>query len=382
MVRVLTLVDAFRLGGAETLIANLGRVASTAGFEMEVLSLSPPSEEHSKLEPLLVESGLTPRYLGVRRTLDPRAPRALARAIKESGADVVHAHLEMAITLGVPAARLAGRKAISTFHNVHRPLPGRAAWRERLAVEVASRGYQTIFVSEASRISFAERYRPSGSIPKNWTVVHNGVDLDHFSPGPALLPSEFGLTDRPVVTVLAAHRDFKGISHAVDAWPTVRAARPDARMLLVGAGNETQNLRRQVDEAGLGDDIVFAGARSDVAEILRASDVVLLPSIYGENLPTVLIEAAGCGRPVVASRIGGIPDIVDDGRTGVLTDPGDPNAIAAALVGLLDDPDRRATMGVAARAHVEQYFDAVNWARQLRARYEEAADGRAVGTAA
>ncbi|GAA3394237.1 glycosyltransferase family 4 protein [Cryptosporangium minutisporangium] len=382
MVRVLTLVDAFRLGGAETLIAQLGRVAGTAGFEMDVLSLLPPSDEHSKLEPLLRESGLTPRYLGIRRTLDPRAPRLLAAAIKESGADVVHAHLEMAMTLAVPAAKLAGRKALCTFHHVHRPLPGRAAWREKLAVEVASRSYRTIFVSEASRASFAEKYRKSGRIPKNWVVVHNGVDLAHFSPGPSLMPPEFGLTGRPVVTVLAAHRDFKGITHAVRAWPLVRAARPDARLLLVGAGNETENLGRQVTEAGLQDDVVFAGARSDVAAILRASDVVLLPSTYGENLPTVLIEAAGCARPVVASRIGGIPDIVEDGVTGLLTPPGDADAIADALISLLDDPSRRAAMGVTARSHVEQHFDAVNWARQLRGLYEEAAAGRPVGTAA
>ena len=379
MVRVLTLVDAFRLGGAETLIAQLGRVAKTAGFEMDVLSLLPPSEERSKLAPLLVEAGLTPHYLGITRTLDPRAPGALAKAIRESGADVVHAHLEMAITLGVPASRLAGRKAICTFHHVHRPLPGRAAWREKLAVEVASRSYQTIFVSEASRISFAEKYRKSGSIPKNWTVVHNGVDLSHFSPGYSRLPVEFGLDGRPVVTVLAAHRDFKGIRHAVEAWPIVRATRPDARMLLVGAGNETENLRRQVTGAGLDGDIVFAGTRSDVADILRASDIVLLPSVYGENLPTVLIEAAGCAKPVVASRIGGIPDIVDDGQTGLLTPPADPGAIAAALLTLLNNPERRVAMGEAARIHVEKHFDAINWARQLRALYEEAA-GQTVGS--
>ncbi|TQS41328.1 glycosyltransferase family 4 protein [Cryptosporangium phraense] len=372
MVRVLTLVDAFRLGGAETLIAQLGRVAGTAGFEMDVLSLSPPSEEHSKLEPLLRESGLTPRYLGVRRTLDPRAPRLLANAIKESGADVVHAHLEMAMTLAVPAAKMAGRNAICTWHHVHRALPGRAAWREKLALEVSSRAYRTIFVSEASRKSFADKYRPGKPLPKNWVVVHNGVDLAHFSPGPALMPPEFGVTGRPVVTVLAAQRDFKGITHAVDAWPKVRAARPEARMLLVGSGDEHENLRCQVAEAGLQDDIIFTGARSDVVDILRASDVVLLPSTYGENLPTVLIEAAGCARPVVASRIGGIPDIVEDGVTGLLTPPGDPSAIADALISLLDDPSRRAAMGVTARSHVEQHFDAVNWARQLKSLYEEA----------
>jgi glycosyltransferase involved in cell wall biosynthesis len=373
MVRVLTLLDAFRLGGAETLIAQLGRVATAAGFEMDVLSLLAPSEERSKIAPLLIEAGLRPQYLGITRTLDLRAPGALAKAIRKSGADVVHAHLEMAITLGVPAARLAGRKAICTFHHVHRPLPGRAAWREKLAVEMASRSFRTIFVSEASRISFAEKYRKNGVIPPNWVVVHNGVDLAHFSPGPGVMPPEFGVAGRPVVTVLAAHRDFKGITHAVEAWPLVRASRPDARLLLVGSGNETESLRRQVAVGGLTEDVIFAGARSDVVDILRASDVVLLPSIYGENLPTALIEAAGCAKPVVASRIGGIPDIVDDGRTGLLTPPGDAAAIARALLTLLDEPVRRKAIGEAARVHVEEHFDAMKWARQLRMLYETGA---------
>jgi glycosyltransferase involved in cell wall biosynthesis len=373
MVRVLTLLDAFRLGGAETLIAQLARVARAAGFEMDVLSLLAPSEERSTLAPLLIEAGLKPQYLGITRTLDPRAPAALAKAIRKSGADVVHAHLEMAITLGVPAARLAGRKAICTFHHVHRPLPGRAAWREKLAVEMASRSFRTIFVSEASRISFAKKYRKNGAIPPNWVVVHNGVDLAHFSPGPGVMPSEFGVAGRPVVTVLAAHRDFKGITHAVEAWPLVRASRPDARLLLVGSGNETESLRRQVAVGGLTEDVIFAGARSDVVDILRASDVVLLPSIYGENLPTALIEAAGCAKPVVASRIGGIPDIVEDGRTGLLTPPGDATAIARALLTLLDEPVRRKAIGEAARVHVEEHFDAMKWARRLRMLYETGA---------
>jgi glycosyltransferase involved in cell wall biosynthesis len=372
-VRVLTLVDAFRLGGAETLIAQLGRVARTAGFEMDVLSLQAPSEERSRLAPLLMEAGLRPQYLGITRVLDPRGPGALVKAIRKSGADVVHAHLDMAITLGVPAARLVGRQAICTFHHIHRPLRGRAAWREKLAVEVASRSFRTIFVSEASRISFAQKYRKNGAIPPNWVVVHNGVDLVHFSPGPAVMPPEFGVAGRPVVTVLAVHREVKGITHAVEAWTLVRAARPDARLLLVGAGNETESLRRQVAVRGLTEDVIFAGARSDVVDILRASDVVLLPSTYGENLPTALIEAAGCAKPVVASRIGGIPDIVEDGRTGLLTPPADATAIARALLTLLNDPARRMAIGEAARVHVEEHFDVMQWARRLRTLYEKGA---------
>src|SRR4051794_8654837 len=159
-VRVLTLLDAYRLGGAETLIAQLARVSAAADLELLVLSLHGPSEERATLAPLLEQAGVVPQYLGARRTLDLPAFRRLVDHIRAADVDVVHAHLEMSITMGVPAARLAGVPAVSTFHHVHRPLTGRASARERLAVEVASRGAATVFVSQASLDSFAERYRP------------------------------------------------------------------------------------------------------------------------------------------------------------------------------------------------------------------------------
>ena len=107
--RVLTVVDAFRLGGAETLIAQLGRVAAQADLDLQVLSILDRGPDRSALEPMLRDVGLEPHYLGVRRTLDPTAVPRLVSFIKHSGADVVHAHLEMAMTLALPAAALAGR---------------------------------------------------------------------------------------------------------------------------------------------------------------------------------------------------------------------------------------------------------------------------------
>ena len=308
--RVLTVVDAYRLGGAETLIAQLARVAAAAAdVELSVLSLHGPSDDRSKLAPLLEAAGLEPRYLGTKRTLDVPAFGRLVKFIRKADVDVVHTHLEMATTLGVPAAALAGTPSVSTFHHVHRTLSGRASARERLAVEAAKRSAATIFVSQASLKSFADRYcrRPP---PSSWKVVHNGIDVDYFTPhrsgSTVSILDDFGLERRRVVTVLAALRDFKGIRHAVDAWPDVLKRYPDARLLLVGSGPEEEALRAQVDAAQLTDAVLFAGMRSDIPEILRVSEVVLLPSVYGENLPTVLMEAGACGRPVVASNVGGI----------------------------------------------------------------------------
>lgn len=383
--RVLTVVDALKLGGAETLIAQLGRVSAEAGIELSVLSLHGRSPERSRLEPLLRESGVEPEYLGVRRTLDVSGFRRLVGHLRQTRPDVVHAHLEMAMTMAIPAARRAGIPAVGTFHHVHRPLSGRASGRERLAVEIATRSAAAIFVSQASLNSFAERYRRSRPVPASWTVVHNGIDLDYFTPqaggGMAPLPADLGLDPAgtgPVITILAALRDFKGITHAIDAWPAVLAGQPTARLLLVGSGEQEQSLRAQVARLGLAGSVIFAGMRSDVPDVLRGSDLVVLPSIYGENLPTVLMEAGGCGRPVVASDVGGISDIVADGETGLLTPPGDSPAIAAAVLRLLADADLRDRMGEAGRRRMERLFDARLWARSLHAVYRKAidADGR------
>lgn len=371
--RVLIIIDAFRLGGAETLIAQLGRVATGCGLEIDVLSLHGPSEEHAKLAPMLEQAGLQPRYLGIARTLDPLGFVRLVQAIKASKADIVHAHLEMAMTLAIPAAALAGVPSVCTFHHVYRPLSGRAAAREKLAVKVAMQSQATIFVSQASLKSFADQYRQGKPVPTNWTVVHNGIDLDHFAPAapPERPVAEFGHADARTVTVLAALRDFKGIMHAVRAWPAVIAAHPDARLLLVGSGSEEQALRAAVAELNVTDSVLFAGMRSDIPEILRASEMVVLPSIYGENLPTVLMEAGGCARPVIASDVGGISDIVADGETGLLVKPGDEAGLAAAMIGLLDDPERGHRLGLAGRQHMERQFDARLWARNLRKVYEQ-----------
>src|SRR3712207_356351 len=173
--RVLVVLDAFRLGGAETLIAQLARVAASADLELDVLSVLGPSPDRSRLAPMLSDAGVEPEYLGARRTVDPTAFTRLVRRIRRDRPDVVHAHLEMAMTLALPAAALVGVPAVGTFHHVHRPVSGRQAARERLAVEVATRSEAAVFVSRASLTSFADQYRPGRPPPPSWTVVPNGI---------------------------------------------------------------------------------------------------------------------------------------------------------------------------------------------------------------
>ncbi|MCH9734656.1 MAG: glycosyltransferase family 4 protein [Actinomycetia bacterium] len=372
-VRALVLVDAFRMGGAETLLAPMIVASRDTDVRMDVMGVLSEAPNSEKTMKILSDEGIATRSLGIRRTLDPLGVPRLAGVIRREGYDVVHAHLELAMTLAVPAAALARRPAVCTFHHVMRPLTGRAAGRERLAVEAATRSRRVLFVSEASRLSFQEAYRPR-RMPSNWEVMHNGIDLTNFTPGegdPAVRAQLSGGRTGPLVVLSAAFRDFKGIPVAIRAWPAVRERFPDAVLSLVGGGELESDLRRLVADEGLDDSVVFAGVRTDMPEVYRCADVVLLPSLYGENLPTVLIEASATGRAVAASRIGGIPDIVIDNETGLLFESGSEQGLFEAVCRLLDDAELRQRLGAAARERASAEFSATAWVARLRSTYLE-----------
>lgn len=374
--RVLMVIDSLRLGGAERVLATLSAMAPAAGFRFEVAVLSSPGSHRSVMEPVLAAAGVRIRYLSINRLSDPRALPRLVGAVRASGCDVVHAHLEDAATLVPPAARIAGRRTVCSFHHVAVPLPRREKLKERLAVAVANRSAGVVFVSRSSLESFAHAY---GGARENWCVIENAVDLDVFTVEPAIMPPEFMVPDgAPVVTMVGALRSRKGQDAALDAWPLVRQSFPEARLLFVGDGPERDGLLRRARALGVAERVIFAGTRTDVSQLLRASSLVVLPSEH-EALPTTLIEAAACGVPVVATDIDGIPEVVIDGETGLLVPLGDEEALARNVTALLGDAPRRARMGQNARAMAEDRFNSHRWAERLCEVYDQAARMRRSG---
>jgi glycosyltransferase involved in cell wall biosynthesis len=381
-VKILVVIDSLSFGGAENVLVTLAAEAPRLGLALDVLSLAPPTDGRDAWLPRLHGAGLKPEFLGVERLVQRDAVPTLARAITRSGCDVVHAHLETASTLAPIAARLARRPALCTLHHVPVPLTGREAWRERLAVMIGSRSAGLIMVSHASYDGFAARY-PRSYDPSRWKVVRNGVDLERFRPLAAnerrTLPAELGVPpDVPVVAVVGHMRIGKGQDIAVRAWPHVLSVEPEARLLLVGDGPLEQGLRRLARDLGVDSHVVFAGARDDVHEILPRTTLVLLPTRM-EALPTALLEAAACGVPAVATRVGGVPEVVIDGKTGWLVDHLVPEDFADALCSALQGPTERERRGLAARGLAEQSFSSRDWARQLSASYAAVAAGRRVG---
>ena len=211
-------------------------------------------------------------------------------------------------------------------------------------------------------------------MPSNWEVVHNGVDLTQFTQGPAdpRVREELGANAGPLVVIPGVFRDFKGIPVGIEAWRAVRKKFPDAVLTLVGDGDLAGEYRRQVDAAGLQESVVFAGSRTDMPAVYRAADIVLAPSLPKENLPTTLIEASACGRPIVTTTAGGIPEIVVAGETGLMVPPDDPVALATAICDVIEHPELASRLGAAAIVRAQQDFSVMAAASNLRKLYESA----------
>jgi glycosyltransferase involved in cell wall biosynthesis len=373
--KVFIVIDSFSFGGAERLLATLARSGPAAGLELQVASLAPYTAENTGMLTVLRSTGIPLSTIAVPRLAHLRAIPKIAMAIRRSGCDIVHAHLGYSATLAPPAAMITGRPTLCSFHTMPETLHGREVVKDWLAVSVASRSAGLIFVSAASMRAFANRYPVN---PRTWSVVPNGIDVEEFSPAPATFPAELGVPEgAPVATLVGVMRPPKGHVVAIAAWPSVLRRVPEAHLLFVGGGPEEEALRQQARLLGVADRVVFAGFRSDVPRLLRASALAVLPT-ETEALPTSLIEAHACGKAVVATDVGGVPEVVADGESGLLVPSGDPGRFAEAVVELLLDPDRRASMGVAGRRIATTRFDMNDWARRLRAMYQAALAGQPV----
>jgi glycosyltransferase involved in cell wall biosynthesis len=369
--KVFILIDSLDVGTAGQFLSTLAKVASSEQLELKVASLQPASAKSGTIVGRLGEQGIEPTFLDIRGLSDLRSVHNVADAIRGSRCHIVHAHLSYASTLVPAAARLAQRPSVCTLYGLPRQGSGRDALKERLCISAAGRSRALMFVSEAALMQFAARYsrRPS------WRVVRNGIDTKTWSPGTGRLPRRLRIpAGAPVISFTGSLRANKGHALAIAAWQSVLSSVPEARLVIVGEGPEKVTLRRQVKRAGLHDRVLFAGRIDDereMVDIVRASDIALLPS-YGEALPIALVEASACARPVVATDVGGVREVVSDGVSGTLVPPGQISAISDAAIDLLQNPERRTRMGQEGRILVEERFNMYGWAHRLADTYAEA----------
>lgn len=285
--------------------------------------------------------------------------RRLARLVDQESPDVVVAHSPVPFMADVAASASGDRPFVLTYHAG--PLAKGRPLFDATATVYEKLGLRRLLKQAAAVVHYSPEFgRVNARLLEDKVhVVAPGVDLAQFSPnGPA--PPE-----RSVLYVGRMERSsrWKGVRHLVDAVPQVLQAVPELTVDLVGSGDDVPSLRRYVRSKGLDGVVKFHGALTGHAlvERYRQATLVVLPSTTAaESFGMVLLEAAACGRPAVASRVGGIPSAVLDGETGLLVPPGDAEALGEAVTTILDDGELARALGTRAaeRARAEFSWEA------------------------
>lgn len=362
---VLAVIDHLALGGAEMLLGQFAAAAPRAGIRLRVACFE-DGDGSPAAEPLRA-AGVEPVNLEVSGRPGKRHLRLMRDHIQSVQPDLVHTHLGTADLIGGLAARSLGVPAVSTIHAVATGwagVPGAKAAATALGRRCCDA--RVIAVSESARRAYRKR---SWGMGDRVVRIYNGVELTATPGAGAAVRRELGIAaDELLIGMISALRPEKAHDIAIEAIAMLRDRFPRLRLLVAGQGPCASELARLA--APLGDRVLLTGRRTDVMGVFDALDVCLHPSRM-DAFPTTLIEALAASTPVLASAVGGIPEIIDDGRTGVLV-PAPPNAatVAAALAALLEDPGRRRSLGAAGREAYEQRFRAGPWLEQTRALYD------------
>lgn len=289
---------------------------------------------------------------------------AVARAARRLRPDLVHCH--WLLSSGLMGVLFGGRRSRPVVVSAH----GSDVYTDAAPFRLANRfvlGHCDLCTVNSRGTRERVRSIHGGVEP---VVVPMGIHLESYGPERATPEARERLGGgRPQVVFIGRFSEHKGVSHLIAAMPAVLAALPGARLALVGFGPEETRLRRRVAELGLERAVRFTGpvAHSEVPGVLASADLVVLPSVKVEGLGVVLLEALASGTPVVGSEVGGIPDIVRDGETGLLARAGDPGDLALRCIRLLtDEPLRRRTTAEGRRLVASEF----GWDRIAR-RFDE-----------
>jgi glycosyltransferase involved in cell wall biosynthesis len=349
-INVVYVINSLGSGGAERFVCDLVRHLDPNRFRAQVLCLY----ENGQFAPAVEAANVPVHVIGVKRRVVPANWVDVWRRLGGVQADIVHTHLHEATWYGLPTAYLRGVPVrVSHLQSSHWNWPRKLRWLDRAAETFAS----TTLVCSTAVEEFAQaglRY-PAHKLE----VVPNAIDLDRFRALPDREEARRSLDlsqDGPILICVASLTEEKGQTYLLEAMQAVHSELPEARLLLVGRDRGKTDLKALADEKGIGQNVTLLGMRDDIPLLLAASDLFVLPSLR-EGFGIAFAEAGAARLPAVATSVGGIPEVVEDGVGGILVPPRDPAALADALLTLLRDSERRRSMGYAARERVERKFD-------------------------
>jgi glycosyltransferase involved in cell wall biosynthesis len=371
-VKVLHVLSTLLPGGSEISVLRLLAALDRRRYDFRVAFL--------RGEPVLapdfeaIDAPVVP--MGPCASFDPLCCLRLRRYVARERIQLVHTHMDVADFHGALAARLGGARAVVSTKHAPDEFRSRRTWKrppflllERLAYAMDD---AVIVVSEGLA-SFLES---SEHLPRRKMVIlGHGVEF----PAAALPRAEERRALRlrpfdPLLGVVGRLSPEKGHVHLLRALPAIVDAFPGAGLALAGDGPQRRALEEEARRLGMEERVEFLGQRRDVGRFLAALDLFVQPSLY-EGFGLSLLEAMAAGLPVVASRVGGIPEIVDDGESGVLVPAGEPGALAAAAIALLRDPGRARVMGETAALRARERHSIATEASRVDALYTRVLKG-------
>ena len=366
--RVLHIIGGGEFGGAERHILNLCASLDPRKAAITVVCLfEEPFARMAK------ETGVNVLVVPMRHKLDLGTLTRLTDVIKRNRPDLVHTHGVRANLLGRLAAKMAGvNKIVTTVHSLLvRDYPdfwSRLAnsWTERL-----TRGLTDHFiaVSQGLKNALVEDGMPENKI----TVIYNGLDLVRFKPclPPGTYRRWLGYDERvPLVAIVARLHSVKGHNYFLQAAVEVLKVISKVRFLVVGTGPDEPMLKEMTNKLGLQEVVNFTGFISDIPDLMADMDVLVIPSLW-EGFGLTAIEAMTVGLPVVATEVGGLPEVVRPGETGILVPPADAVSLAKGILWVLQHSKEAGQMAENAREIVSREFSSKAMARKTEITYQK-----------
>jgi glycosyltransferase involved in cell wall biosynthesis len=368
-IRVLQVVPTLQRRGIESIVCAIALSLHGNGYEIDICCL----RSKGPLEGVLSRHGVRVYCLEEEGPRDTAAAWRFLSVLRRGPYDIAHLHCVSAASYLLPAVWMARvPKVLCTFHG----LPGSSAPPfvdtkrsiRGLAARFASRYVDWTYACSAAVLNAHQNDGWRGS---RSSVIHNGIDPVQFRPAAdkAAARAAVGIYSAgPVLGSVGSLCQEKGHRYLIQAFARLRNCIPDACLLLVGSGPDAARLGSLACECGCADAIHFFGESAEIAQCLQAMDVFVLPSL-AEGFGLALAEAMACGVPVVASAVGGVPELVTDGVSGLLVPPADPEALAGSIGRILDSPALARELSTRALQDISDNFSVGRMIRQVSELY-------------
>lgn len=371
-ITIVYVIDGLGMGGAERLMVPILRYLDRGLFEPRVCVLQ--NKDGNPMEKDLMALGVPVDYLSIPYLRDLTAIYRLNAYLKNVSASLVHTQLEFANIFGNIVANFSKLPSVSTIHTMPSQNISHKMQAHQVLEMTALRYFckRIISVSEEARL---HHLKISYSHPEQVKTIYNGIDLSGYidinrEECAISVRAEFSLpVNAKLITTVAVLREPKGIQYMLEASPEVFSKNSNVYYLIVGDGIYRDKLEQTVDTLGIKDRVIFTGKRNDIPRLLSASDIFVLPTLT-EALPTVLAEAMAARLPIIASHVGGIPEMIGV-ENGILLQPKDVQALSDACSLLLSDTKKCNQMGEAGWKIVNQKFNIITQVESLKKLYLE-----------